>query len=514
MKADLILVNGPIYSGMRSGPFSYLAVRENRILAIGRGSGRAHVGRNTEIIDLRGKAVVPGIIDSHLHLLDYAWSLQRINLEPCLTSHEVISQLKERAQNTVPGEWILGRGWRQDQFHGFPNKKLLDDIFPLHPVALNSRDGHFLWVNSVALKVSGLEKAVDVSGSYVGKNADGGPDGIFGESAVELMTPHISKPDAESRKCSLVAAQQKLHEFGIVGLHSTDGNQAFGDLQDLHRQSKLRLRIFHSIPLSQLDEAVKISLKSGFGDAWFRFGFVKIFSDGTLGSQSAWMLQPFHETNTTGIETISERELTEKIGVALKNGIAVGVHAIGDRAGRQVLNAFEANSPWTGVPCARSRIEHAQILNPEDIPRFRKIGVLASMQPHHAISDHEAALRYWGERSRYSYAWRSLQDSGAMLIFGSDAPVESPDPLQGMRAAVHRSNWEDRRQTISAINTLAAYTRNPAVASGEESERGTLEPGKLADFVIFSDDPIATEFQNTCVTGTAIDGKFVYRNFE
>jgi predicted amidohydrolase YtcJ len=354
---------------------------------------------------------------------------------------------------------------------------------------------------------------MEVSGGYVGTDPEGESDGILGENAVGLVAAHISRPDSSSRKESILKAQKILHSLGVVGLHSTDGNEAFGDLQELHADSRLQLRVFHSIPLSQLQQAVDVRLKSGFGDSRLRFGFVKIFSDGTLGSLSAAMLRPFEGTDSTGLDTIIEQDLKQKIETALKNGIAVAVHAIGDRANRHTLNAFEANAAFVNVPAAGSRIEHAQLLHPEDIPRFKQIGIVASMQPHHAISDHELAQKYWGDRAKYAYAWKSLQKSGAKLIFGSDAPIENPDPLEGLRAAVQRWNWQDRSQTISPLEALAAYTVYPAAASGELSSRGSLEIGKLADFTIFSEDPIRSQFEHCKVIGTAVDGKFVHKNF-
>jgi predicted amidohydrolase YtcJ len=508
MKADLLFTNGPVYSGIHSKPFRFLAITANKILAIGRGTGKQYIGRNTEVVDLREQAIVPGIIDSHLHLLDYAWARERINLEPCKNRTEVVTALKNH--QTASG-WVLGRGWNREQFNGFPHKQILDELFPQQPVALNSRDGHFLWANSAAMIRAGLTRDTKVEGGYIGKDSSEEPDGIFGENAVGLIATHITKPDSNSRKQSILAAQAKLHQLGIVGLHSTDGNEAFGDLQDLHAAAQLHLRVFHSLPLSGLNQAVEIRMKSGFGDDRLRFGFVKIFSDGTLGSHSAAMLEPFEGTETTGMETISEQMLTEKVELALKNGIAVAVHAIGDRANRQTLNAFEKNSSFLEIPNAQSRIEHAQLLHPGDVPRFAKIGVVASMQPHHAISDHELAQKYWGpERCKTAYAWRSLKKSGANLIFGSDAPIENPDPLEGLRAAVHRWNWGDRSQTISALDALAAYTIQPAIASGEFEQKGSLEPGKLADLTLFSEDPILSQFQNCKVTGTVIDGRFVY----
>jgi predicted amidohydrolase YtcJ len=483
------------------------------VLAIGRGSGKSYIGRKTTVIDLHGKGITPGITDSHLHLLDYAWSLDRINIESCKTAEQVAEKLQQRSRQENAGEWILGRGWNREQFGGFPHKIILDEIFPDRPVALNSRDGHFLWVNSAAIQTANLTGTEEITGGYIGKDPGGEPDGVLGENAVELITRHITKPDSAARKNSLLTAQKRLHQKGITGLHSTDGNQAFGDLQDLHAEGKLALRVFHSIPLSQLEEAVRVSMKSGLGDSWFRFGFVKIFSDGTLGSHSASMLKPFDGTDTIGLDTISEEDLTAKIRLALSNGIAVGVHAIGDRANRQTLNAFEKNAELLKIPAGKSRIEHVQLLHPDDISRFRKIGIIASMQPHHAISDCALAETYWGARADYSYAWKSLRRSGATLIFGSDAPIENPDPLEGLSAAVHRANWKNRDQTISPIEALAAYTIEPAVASGEDSFKGSLEPGKVADFILFSENPIEAAFQNCEVVGTVIDGKFVYQNF-
>ncbi len=513
MKADKILINGTIYDGRTQKPFRFLALSANRILAVGRGSGKQWIGRKTEIIDLRGLFVIPGLVDSHLHFLDYALSVSRVKLDACRSQTDITNILADRATRLSPGEWVLGRGWRKTHFGGFPHRKILDELFPDHPVVLNSHDEHSLWLNSQAIRAVGITGKEQIPGAYVGLDSDGTPDGIIGENAIPLVRQRIPAPEPEARKNALLAAQNKLHTFGIVGLHNTDGNQAFGDLQELHSDAKLKLRIFHSIPLRHLEDAVRMQMKSGLGDSWFRFGFVKIFSDGALGSQTARMLEPYNEVGGIGIETISEVELTEKIGLALQNGIAVGVHAIGDRANRQTLNAFEKNAPWLPIPRARSRIEHVQLLHPDDIPRFRKIGIIASMQPYHAISDCENAERFWGDRARYSYAWRSLLQTKAHISFGSDAPVEDPNPLPGLDAAVRRSNWADPSQRISAFDALRAYTWTPVFASGEESQRGSLEPGKLADFVILSDDPYQGSFDAMKVLGTSVNGEFVYREF-
>ena len=505
-------MNGIIYADAYKKPAQYLAISGNRVLAAGRGTGALWRGRNTEEIDLHGMCVTPGIIDSHIHFLDYALSLDRVNLEACPSESAIFSVLEERSKHASPGEWILGRGWGTKQFGGFPHKRLLDRIFPKQPVVLNSHDEHSLWLNSMALEIAGITGETSVPGGHIGIDPDGTPNGIVGENAIMLVRPHITKPDSALRQNSLLHAQSKLHSMGIVGIHNVDANQAFGDLQDLLAGSKLRLRVFHSIPIRQLEEAVRIGLRSGLGNEWFQFGFVKIFSDGALGSQTALMLDPYNEVGGAGIETIPEPDLREKIALALQNGIAVAVHAIGDRANRQVLNAFEQNKHLLQIPKAKSRIEHVQLLHPEDIPRFAGIGVIASMQPYHAISDYELAQRYWGGRARYAYAWRSLLRAGAKLSFGSDAPVEEPHPVLDLKAAVARWNWDDTSETISAADALYAYTTAPAIVSGDFTVRGSLESGKIADFTVFSENPLNANFSGVTITATAIDGEFVYRD--
>lgn len=509
----MLLVNGVIHTCAAPKPADYLAIANGRILAAGRGSGKQWKGRTTEVIDLNAKSAAPGIIDSHIHFLDYAFNLERVQLVACKDRDAVLDVLRQRARTAVAGEWIFGRGWRTPQLGGFPHRKMLDEIFPENPVVLHSHDEHFRWLNTKALAQCGIARARPVDGGFVGADPDGLANGILGENAIALLRPHLPVPDRLSRHRALLRAQQEMHRLGVVGIHSMDANNAFGDLQDLHANGHLRLRVFHSIPIRQLEQAVEIGIRTGTGDNWFRFGPVKIFSDGALGPRSAWMLEPFLETDELGIEIMPEAELTEKIKLALSNGVAVAVHAIGDRANRQCLNAFEANARLLAIPRAASRIEHAQLLHPADIPRFARIGVLASMQPYHAVSDQPLAQRYWGDRARYSYAWRSLLESDATLLFGSDSPVEDPDPMQGLQAAVHRPNWTDRSQVISPQETLLAYTRTPAYASGELSRRGTLERGKLADVTIFSEDPIRAAFRDIRVLGTVIQGTFVHRDF-
>src|SRR5262249_16069605 len=341
MTVNKILVNGSILTTAGQPHADFVAISGNRIVETGTGSAAKLSGGSTEVIDLNGKTVIPGFIDSHLHLFDYAASVERIDLNPCKTQYDVYGILKDGAHEIPAGKWVLGRGWSVEQFNGFPHKKILDELFPDNPVVLNSHDEHMLWVNSQTLKQTGILVPAKLGGAYFGTDPDGSLNGVIGENAIPLIRNHIPKPDFEQRRHLLFQAQKKLHRLGVVGLDSMDANAAFGDLQQLNRKNELRLRVFHSIPIRQLEEAVRIGLRTGLGDSFFRFGLVKIFSDGTLGSRTASMLEPYNEAGGTGIETIAEPDLVEKMRLALQNGIAVAVHAIGDKANRSVLNAFE-----------------------------------------------------------------------------------------------------------------------------------------------------------------------------
>jgi predicted amidohydrolase YtcJ len=393
----------------------------------------------------------------------------------------------------------------------------LDAVAPNHPVALWSKDGHTLWLNSLALKELGINSFTpDPPGGVIERDELGQPTGILKEKAAELVKQRVEASSPLLQR-SVEEAMESLLRKGLVGLHNCEDERALSLLQSLKSQGKLKMRILHHIPAENLEAAIKLGIKSGFGDEYLRIGGVKIFADGTLGSRTAAMLEPYlGEPENLGILTITPEELEELVLKAGEAGLSVAVHAIGDRANRVVLDALEK------APRLRHRIEHVQLLTPQDLPRLAKLGVVASMQPIHATSDMEMAERYWGkERCRWAYAWRSLLEAGTILAFGSDCPVEPPDPLLGIYAAVTRRRLDGSpgpegwfpEQRLTVEEAIRAYTWGNAFAAVEEKSRGTLAPGFLADITILSDDIFRTAPEKIPaieVLGTIIGGEIAF----
>jgi len=328
-------------------------------------------------------------------------------------------------------------------------------------------------------------------------------------------------PGPETRQEALRSAISEAQRLGLTGIHDCDGSESLSDYQELLSREELGLRVFMMIPRENLDEAIKVGLRSGFGNEYLRIGNLKIFSDGTLGSQTAEMLEPFiGQPQNRGIAAITQHELEDLVGRAADAGIACSVHAIGDKANRRVLDAFARQRQKGTGTRLRHRVEHVQLLDPADIPRFKELDIMASMQPIHATSDMLLADRYWGERARWGYAWRSLLNAGTRLAFGSDAPVEPLDPLVGIHAAVtrQRANGEPEggwypQERLSVAEAVHGYTLGAAYASGEEKEKGAITAGKLADLVVLSQDVFhipPEEIVNTRVVATIFDGKIVY----
>jgi predicted amidohydrolase YtcJ len=365
----------------------------------------------------------------------------------------------------------------------------------------------------------------DPPGGHIRCDASGEPTGILQENAAALVREIVPQPTLQGVIAACKRGLANAHRVGLTGIHNCEGQQALAAFQELHRRGELTMRVLMHIPAGNLEAAVALGLRDGFGDEWVRVYGVKAFSDGALGSRSAWMLAPFEDDRTnTGIPTITPSALNELVQVANGAGLSVAVHAIGDAANRAVLDAIAAAQAPAGA-CLRNRIEHVQLLHPDDIPRLAQIGVIASMQPIHATSDIEIADLHWGERAAGGYAWRSLLDSGAKLAFGSDAPVEDISPLLGIHAAVTRRRadgfpqaegwYPEQRLTVS--EAAHAYTMGAAYASGEEAIKGSLTAGKLADLVvldqdIFQIDPM--DIPCTQVLATMVGGKFVYQSGE
>ena len=528
MQADLVLYNGDIHTMDAATPRAQaIAIAGNQVLAVGSDAEiRALLAPKGQAVDLHGRTVVPGFTDAHLHFMSYGLSLKEIDLAKVPTLEEALARVMARAATTPAGQWLHGRGWDHSLWEGgaFPTRKDLDRVAPEHPVWLRRKCGHVGWANSRALELAGITaETPDPPGGAIDRDpATGQPTGILKETAMDLMFRLFDEPALNEAVDAIKAAMANAHKHGLVGVHTMEGSPAFRGFQQLQATGELKLRVLMQIPEENLDAAIQTGLQGGFGDERLRIGGVKLFSDGGLGARTAHMLAPFEgEPDNYGIAVASAEHLKEAVGKASRAGLAAFVHAIGDKANREVLDAIEASRQAGKGPHLRHRIEHVQVLHPDDIPRLARLGVIASMQPIHATQDMLLADSLWGARSAGAYAFRSLLDTGAILAFGSDAPVEDLNVLKGIHAAVTRRRADGSpgpdgwypEQRLTVAEAVYAYTAGAAYASGEEAIKGTLAPGKLADVVVLSRDIFAIDSMDileTKVLATMLDGEFVY----
>ncbi|MDH4209636.1 MAG: amidohydrolase [Anaerolineae bacterium] len=532
-QADLLLRNGVVYlvepAHIRA---QAVAVREGRILAVGRDSElESLIGPKTQVIDLKGRLVLPGLTDSHTHFLAYALSRQQVILDGVEDWDEARRRIRAGVKRAAQGEWVLGWGWNQNLWGDgtFPSKADLDDIAPHNPVALTRTDFHTLWVNSLALEKAGITAEMsDLPGSRIDHDpATGEPSGILREwGAARLVGDVIPVPGDDVVDTALRAAITEAHQLGLTGTHDmrveTDKLNALRAFQRLHRRGELTLRISCSLPADRLDEAIAVGLGSGLGDATLRVSGVKVFTDGTMGSGTAWMLEPYADNpGNYGLAITPRDQLLDIARRAEQAGLSLIVHAIGDRAVHEVLDVLAEVGP-NPRPGLRHRIEHVQIIHSEDIPRLAQLGVIASMQPVHVMAEWSVADRVWGhERSRTVYAFRSLLNAGTHLTLGSDCPVAPLSPLLGIQAAVLRQNGKGEpkdgwypEERLTVAEAVRGYTMGPAYTAGLENVLGSITPGKLADLVvlernIFEIEP--TEIASVRPTMTIVDGRVVYQ---
>ena len=529
--ADTLLVNATAYTMDAAQPrATELAVADGRILAVG-DDLRHVVGPATEVVDLGGRCVLPGLTDSHIHFASYALTARRLDLRQAASLDDLLSAVGRRASAAAPApdgtpQWIEGFGWDQERWPEgrFPSSADLDRVAPKQPVVLRAKSGHALVANTAALERAGITTATpDPAGGRIGRQPNGCPDGmLFEESAMHLVEDCVPAPSDDVLNRALCEAFQSAWRLGLTTIHDMDGADAFAAFQRLHLQEALGLRVVKYLPAEMADQAAELSMHMPGDRNWLRVGGIKVFADGALGARTAALLAPYDgEPDNWGILTIDEGELRILAEQALAGQLPLAVHAIGDRANRLVLDVLTETAP--GHPTrSPHRIEHAQLLHSDDIGRFAKLGIVASMQPIHATQDRAMAERYWGARCATAYAWRSLLRVGAVLAFGSDCPVEDLNPFLGIHAAVTRSGigreeagaqWYPE-QCLTVGEAVIAYTLGPALAAGLKDCAGALAPNMLADLVILDRDIFecdATEIPETRVLATVIAGKFVYR---
>ncbi|MEK6751852.1 MAG: amidohydrolase [Chloroflexota bacterium] len=539
-----LLYNANIHTFDSNHPSaSAILIAGRRIIAVGdRDKLESLAHGKVEKQDMKGKTILPGLTDAHIHLQYYSLGLAKVDCET-KTKDECLRRVAERARNSKPGEWVLGHGWNQNEWslpssiraseveagrgqdEGWPTASELDAIAPNNPVYLTAKSLHAAWVNTSALNLANI--ATDTPNPKDGaiqRDAKGQATGIFLETAMALVGDTIPEPTIHDIEQAIQKAQPILWKMGITGIHDFDRRDSFMALQSLRASNKLKLRVNKNIPVESVEQANALGLRTGFGDEWLWIGSVKAFMDGALGPHTAAMFQPYeNEAENKGILNMDGEELFEHCRKAADVGLSMTVHAIGDRANHEVLNAYEQLRKYEtehGLPHLRHRIEHVQIIHPDDAPRLAKLNVIASMQPIHATSDMFAAERFWGERSKFSYAWRTQLNYGAPIAFGSDAPVESPNPFLGLYAAVTRRRADGSpsadgwypEQKLTLAEALSAYTLGAAYAANAENRLGKLAENYLADLIVLDEDPFKIaphDLLTLNATATMINGEWV-----
>ncbi|MFN8460117.1 MAG: amidohydrolase [Anaerolineae bacterium] len=548
MPADLILTNGRVYTVDANQPWAEaVACANGRIIAVGRNEEiTALAGATTERLDAGGRLVLPGLTDAHVHFLQYAIRRQEVSLFGVRDFAEVRRQVAQAVEKAQPGQWVQGWGWDENLWDVAPTAARLDDLAPHTPVALARMDMHTWWVNSAALRQAGISRETpDPPESLIERDGDGNPTGLLREwNAIKMVEDHLPRPNSATLQGWLKEAIAEAHKLGLTGIHDQrvqgEGRQNFRLFQALRRRGELKLRVHMHLAAEFLSEAATLGLQPGFGDERLWIGHVKAFADGTMGSHTALMIEPFEgEPDNRGLAVTPADALWELATQASRAGFPLSIHAIGDLAVRQVLDVLSessSSSPSEGgagrrffpaPPLPRSsaalphRIEHVQLIHPNDLPRLSQYGIVASVQPVHLMTDWPTADKVWGQRARYAYAFRSLLEQGTVLALGSDAPVAPLNPLLGIHAAVNRQDERGQpaggwypEEKLTIAEAIQGYTLGPAYLAGKQAVQGSITPGKWADLVVLSRNLFeipASEVAETTIQATIFNGEVVYQ---
>jgi len=558
-QADMILHHGKIYTmDSKNTIGEAIAIRDGKVLAVGTNDDILKKYKSDKMIDLQGRAVFPGFIDAHAHLLGLAVKLSTLDFEGTASIEQIAAMVAEKAKQMKPGEWILGRGWDQNrwQIKQFPSHEVLDASAPDNPVYLIRVDGHAVWVNKKVLDIAGVTKeAREPQGGKIVRDKNGEPTGVLIDAAIDLVEKFRPGMSDEQKEQALKLAIQECIKYGLTEVHDmgidTSTIKVYKKMIDT-KQFPIRVYGMISGPGKAWDYYLQHGKEIYSGNAYhdggprLTIGGVKLYADGALGSRGAALIEPYSDdSGNRGLTQMSEDEIYRTTLQAIDKGFQVCTHAIGDRGNHIVLNAYEKALKEKPRNDYRLRIEHAQVLAPDDIPRFKQLGVLPSMQPTHCTSDmYWAEARLGLERVKGAYAWRSLLKAGTIIPGGSDFPVESANPLLGIYAAVTRQdrnglprNWVDVAQyfqfspegldtaqfnggwypqeKMTKEEALKAFTTWAAYAAFEENIKGSLEEGKLADLVVLSQDIMTIEpkeILNTSVVMTIVGGEIVYQS--
>jgi len=529
---DRILTNGHIVTLDADNPTAEaIAISYGRIVAVGTNDDILALKQDDTVVeDLQGATVIPGLTDAHIHWEGTARFLQAVNLFEVPSLEEAIQRVKKRAEKTPIGEWLTGHGWLQDLWDGkaFPSAQDLDIVSPEHPAYFTAKSGHAGWANSKALEIAGIHaNTPDPEGGEILRDADGNPTGILLETAMNLVAEKVPVLSAEQLADYMKYAQDLALASGITGIHDYDNPSCLNALQILRERGELAIRVVKQINKDWFEAALSSGIRNNFGDEWIRIGGLKLFADGAIGPRTAYMVEPYiGEPDNRGIVVVGKDEMLPLVMQASRNGLPSTIHAIGDQAMRDVLDVFEAvraDEAERGLSpdVLRHRIEHVQILHPDDKDRLAELSILASMQPIHATSDWEVATAYWGEeRCKFAYNARYQLDKGVTLVFGSDAPVEPFEPFKGIHAAVTRQRpdgspeggwFPEMRLTLD--EALHGFTTGAAYAANMEDELGQIKVGFLADCVVLESNPYempAEDLHTMGIRATMVGGEWRY----
>ncbi|MBP8601316.1 MAG: amidohydrolase [Candidatus Saccharicenans sp.] len=529
--ADLVLLNGQIWTVDPDRPeASAVAINQNRILAVGQDSNvKELIGPETKVINLKGAFVLPGFIDAHTHFLNGGFALKSVKLRDCRRREEFISRIAAKASELPSGAWIVNGDWDHEQFSPpeLPRKEWIDAVTPNHPVCVNRFDGHMVLVNSLALKLAKIGRdTVSPSGGEIVKDSlTGEPTGILKDAACDLIYAIIPEPSLEEKLAAVRIALQEAASHGVTSIHDMSDLSSFEVYQILRQKGELTARLYVYDQISDLDNFLQLKEKSGSGDQFLRLAGLKGFIDGSLGSSTAYFFKPYSdEPGNCGLlasHMYPEGIMEKRLFRADQAGCQVAVHAIGDWANALILDLYQKVFEQNGPRDRRWRIEHAQHLQRDDMGRFGQLGLIASVQPYHAIDDGCWAEKKIGpERIETTYAFNSLLKSGATLAFGSDWTVAPLDPLAGIYAAVTRRTLDGRHpdgwipeEKISVEEAIKGYTINAAYAEFSEREKGSVEPGKLADLVVLDRHILKIkpeEIKSARVLMTMVDGRIIF----
>ena len=522
----LAVVNARVWTGDARRPWAdALAISGDRIASVGTSAQiRKLASPPARVIDAKGAMVVPGFTDSHVHFIDGGFALQSVKLRDARTRQEFVRRLAEFARTVPAGAWILNGDWDHENWGGeLPTRAWIDSVTPNNPVWINRLDGHMNLANSAALTAAGVTRDVkDVAGGTIVRDASGEPTGVFKDNAERIVDRVVPDAPAALKDRALEAAMTFVAAQGVTAVQHMGTWDDLGVFQRAHDAHRLRTRVYAFVPISTWQQLAATVKARGRGDEWLRIGGIKGFVDGSIGSHTAAMLEPFTDNpRDSGLLVNTPENLYAWTSGADKAGLQVAVHAIGDRAIRMQLDIFERVARENGPRDRRFRIEHAQHIAPPDMARFGALGVIASMQPYHAIDDGRWVDRVIGpERAKGTYAFKSLLDTRATLAFGSDWFVAPPTPLEGIYAAVTRRTLDDRNpggwhpeQKITAEQALRAYTTGAALAGWAEHDRGMLRKGMLGDFTMIDQDltTIAPErIRDAKVLMTVVGGRVVH----